>query len=104
MLKNQAIINTSNINVHLRECKVQVDGETYNIIGSFQKNGLDSIWIDYYVSTDRIPAIAFQCHSSFGQSTYLDADLVDIWFKADVKAHIQEIVETYDYNLSMWLS
>lgn len=103
-MKNQAIFNTSSLNVNLRECKVQVNGETNNIIGRFQKNGVDAIWIDYYVSTDRNPAMAFQCHSSFGQSTYLNADLVDIWFKADVKAHIQEIVETYDYNLSKWLS
>lgn len=99
-MKNQAIFNLSNLNVHLREGKVQVNGETYNIIGRFQKTGVDAIWIDYYVSTDRNPSMAFQCYSSFGQSTYLNADLVDIWFSSDLKAHIKDIIETYSLNLS----
>lgn len=104
MLKNKAIFNLSNINVYLREGKVQLNGETYNIIGRFQKNGVDAICIDYYVSTERNAAMGFQCYSSFGQSTYLNTELVDLWFNSDLKAHIQDIVETYNFNLSRWLS
>ena len=52
----------------------------------------------------RNPSLAFQCFTSIGTSTYVTEDLVNLWLSADIKKHVEEMIEMYTSNLNNWLN